>query len=199
MVNEGYLIVKKSEIAFETYTNEADKLTALSYYLDRFRELMSIHFTPANYKGISRYPIVLNDVVPHYIVDEDVCEDTIFVKYETAVRIFQQLEKRNEHEIIKIFLPKKIDNSDNLLGYDIGYFGGECFSIICDSIVMPRWHPPVLEDLEILTKQTERLNKNMLFSDKGLAQEFYDYYIEQEWAEKPLCPGQIQIIGVSYI
>jgi hypothetical protein len=196
MFKEGYLIVQKSEVAFEAYKHKAEKFVP-SNYLERLRNAMSA-YSPTKYKGISRYPITLGDIgIP--FIDDEVFEDTIFMRRETAERIFQQLENHDDYEIIKVFLPNIIDHSGDLLGYDVGYFGGDCFSVICDSFVMPRWHPPVLEEIEVLAKQMKRLNQNLLFPDEGSAQEFYEYYIKQEWAEKPVYPGQIHIIGVSYV
>jgi hypothetical protein len=51
----------------------------------------------------------------------------------------------------------------DFLGFDIGYWGSDHFSLICDSVVMPRWHPPEPELFEELGKHLYCLNNHLLF------------------------------------
>jgi hypothetical protein len=48
---------------------------------------------------------------------------------------------------------RELDTSGHLLGYDIGYWRGDHYSLISDSFVAPCWHPPAPDAFRTLAKQ----------------------------------------------
>jgi hypothetical protein len=38
------------------------------------------------------------------------------------------------------------ESNDNILGYDVGYWAGDHYSIIADTIITPTWHGPPEKD-----------------------------------------------------
>jgi hypothetical protein len=70
-----------------------------------------------------------------------------------------------------------------LLGFDVGYWGGDHFSLIADTIVIPRWHPPIPDDFKDLASALSCLNENLLFNSPADAAEFKKFYMSKPWAE----------------
>lgn len=84
-----------------------------------------------------------------------------------------------------------------LLGYDIGYWGGDHFSLIAGTIVIPRWHPPAPEDFADLAAALSCLNENLLFDSTVDADEFKQFYKSKSWAETEDYDGQFCAIRVA--
>ena len=57
----------------------------------------------------------------------------------------------------------------SVVGFDVGYWGGDHYSILCDSIVTPTWHPPQPEDFETLASLLSSLNEHLLFPTEEAA------------------------------
>ncbi len=70
-----------------------------------------------------------------------------------------------------------------LLGFDVGIWGGDHFSLIADTIVIPRWHPPIPDDFTDLASALSCLNENLLFNSPADAAEFKKFYMSKPWAE----------------
>jgi hypothetical protein len=85
------------------------------------------------------------------------------------------------------------------LGFDIGYWTGDYFSLICDSIVMPQWHPTAPESFEELEKLIRCLNEYILFPSTEDADKFLKYYRSQSWAEEEYPIGEFCIIQVAAV
>lgn len=69
------------------------------------------------------------------------------------------------------------------MGFDVGWWGSSNFSIICDAVVWPLWHPPPVEAIPNLVGFLAKLNDAVLFSDVRAAEDYRGMYREQEWAE----------------
>lgn len=205
MVKQGYLIVQKIEAAFKTYKDyinerpphdlgNEEKLKNRVYlkYLKKIKKLVS-DFNLLNYKGISRFPINPEDF--GISSEDEVFNDTVFIHLGTAKKILSQVENKDDYEIIKISSPEAVLNFDGFLGYDVGYFGGDGFSAICDSFIMPRWHPLAISQIDEFLSNIKSLNDNLLFPNEKLAQEFCDYYLRQDWAEESY-ENDIRVVGV---
>jgi hypothetical protein len=82
-------------------------------------------------------------------------------------------------------------------GFDIGHWGGKHFSILCDAMMMVRWHPCPVEDLHSLEPWSRKLNEHMLFAREVDASEYRRWYLGQPWAEAEGLPNQIQIVRVD--
>jgi hypothetical protein len=81
------------------------------------------------------------------------------------------------------------------LGFDIGYWGGGNFSILCDAAIWPLWHPPVPEVFNELADVTRELNAHALFPTSESAHRYLEWYSRQAWAEKE--PSEFCVIAVS--
>ena len=87
----------------------------------------------------------------------------------------------------------------NLLGFDIGYWGGDYFSLICDSVVTPHWHPIAPSSFEDIKKFVRCLNEYVLFPSTEDAEKFREYYRSQSWAEEENPVGEFCIIQVAAV
>jgi hypothetical protein len=83
-----------------------------------------------------RFLEILGAGVPEEDFDEDLLPD-----YSAAREVFSLLRSPNDYEIVQLAREPFIEGADTL-GFDIGYWGGDHYSIICDSAVRPLWHPP---------------------------------------------------------
>jgi hypothetical protein len=102
-----------------------------------------------------------------------------------------------EYEVVQ--LSRDNPGSGRLLGFDVGYWGGGNFSILCDSIIWPMWHPPVPAALGDLAHHVESLNDAMLFPDCASAERFRSFYLTQSWAESENEPGEFSVIRVEAV
>jgi hypothetical protein len=85
------------------------------------------------------------------------------------------------------------------IGYDVGYWGGDHYSIICDSIVTPTWHPPQPEDFQTLAESLASLNAYLLFPTPDEAVAFRSRYIRFPWAEEESYPGEFEVIQIEAV
>jgi hypothetical protein len=123
--------------------------------------------------------------------DEDLLAD-----YSTAAEVFSLLESPDDYEIVQLVRDPFCNNAE-CLGFDIGYWGGDHYSIICDSAVRPTWHPPQPECFEKLAKELSLINESFLFPSVETAARFRSYYRTQDWAEIESYPDEFCIIQVN--
>jgi hypothetical protein len=117
---------------------------------------------------------------------------------EDAREIFSRLEHPEQYEIVEV----SCDGAGceyQLLGYDIACWGGDHLSLVCDTAVMPQWHPPHETDLEELKKELSVLNEHLLFPTKESALRFRAYYLQKPWAEKETFTGQFCAIRITRV
>ena len=113
-----------------------------------------------------------------------------------AKEIYSCLIAQKDYEIIEAS-SEPYSNDFVPIGFDVGYWGGNHFSIICDTVIMPRWHPPIPDDLAELAKQLEKINQYVLFQTVADAAEFRRWYMSKKWAEKEMDTGEFCIIQLS--
>ncbi|MGE5294175.1 MAG: hypothetical protein ACM3VT_05050 [Solirubrobacterales bacterium] len=111
------------------------------------------------------------------------------------MRIHGLLDQLSSWEIIHVQRDEFLV-SDATLGFDIGYWSGDHFSLIADTIVTPMWHPPAPEDWGELLGQLSRLNEHLLFARPEDAAAFRAWYISRPWAETE---GEFCIIQVDQV
>ncbi len=87
----------------------------------------------------------------------------------------------------------------SFLGFDIGYWSGDYFSLICDSMVMPQWHFPASESFKELEKFARCLSEHVLFPNIDDAEKFRKYYRSQAWAEEEYPMGEFCVIQVAAV
>jgi hypothetical protein len=83
------------------------------------------------------------------------------------------------------------------LGFDVGYWGSDHYSLICDSLLMPKWHVPDPETFALLRVHAARLNEHLLFDGSEDAHAFRAWYVTQAWAEAEMYPAEFQVIRVD--
>jgi len=116
-----------------------------------------------------------------------------------AKELYFLLDDPKRWEIIHVSLEGSL-NSENTLGYDIGYWGEDHFSLIADTIVIPCWHPPPPEDFEEFVRVLHKLNEHLLFTCSNEAEDFLSYYRSKSWAEKEYGGGdEFYIIKVDKV
>lgn len=112
---------------------------------------------------------------------------------EQAKKIQAALDAPEKYEIVELCLDP--DRPANLLGFDVGYWSGGNFSILCDAAIWPIWHPPDPSAFEELKMFTKKLNSHALFQSWNDAQEYLEWYSQQDWAETE--PSEFSIIAVG--
>ena len=137
---------------------------------------------PANYRGISRQPLLAGE--------------ELFPSLEDALAVYRLLEQPDAYEIVYVERAG-LTTTAPTLGYDIGYWGDDHFSIICDVAVTPLWHPPSPSDFPEISRLLRTLNANLLFASLSDAHDYLNRYRQWSWAEEESEAGELAVIGVS--
>jgi hypothetical protein len=87
----------------------------------------------------------------------------------------------------------------SVLGFDVGYWGGDHYSIVCDSVVTPTWHPPQPDDFQLLASLLGSLNEHLLFPTADAAITFRSRYTQFPWAETESYPGEFEVVQLAAI
>jgi hypothetical protein len=123
-------------------------------------------------------------------------DEALFPDYPAAAEVFSLLESLDQFEIIQVAREPFLDNV-NGLGFDVGYWGGDHYSIICDSAVRPTWHPPHRDCFDELARELRAVNESFLFPSAEAATRFRTWYRPQSWAEIESQPDEFCIIQVN--
>jgi hypothetical protein len=171
---------------------------------------------PLSYRGIERYPFTeyaekgpgwLGETVPDpepqaralmlklLGPDDDLAPypRAFLGQLEHATSVHAALSAAQLYEIVELCTAPEYPG--DLLGFDVGYWGGGNFSTLCDAAIWPLWHPPdpaVLSDLSLALSE---LNEHGLFPTEHSARAYFDWYTKQPWAEKE--PSDFSIIAVG--
>jgi hypothetical protein len=212
--------MRRSEILEEAYS-----LSPLAEGRVRIEKLCAF-FDPKNYRGIERYPLnadmpyiepgwqwtdikptdldekarnrVREIIGPITWQDEDewlVSDPWLIPSLDQIAELRRLLSQPEDFETIEIAkLPAH--TKSRAIGFDVGYWAQGNFSIICDSLVWPTWHPPPKEIVVELARHASDLNEYVLFSTEDAAQSFRDFYNTQDWSENP---DEFEIIEVALI
>jgi hypothetical protein len=105
------------------------------------------------------------------------------------------VDQPDEYEIVR--LSRENFNSGPALGYDVGYWGGGNYSILCDSVIWPMSHCAAPESFDDLVQHVSCLNAHMFFPDHDSADRFRSFYIRQPWAEWEAEPGEFAVIRIE--
>lgn len=214
----GYLVLLRPEIALERWRDEAvgDSVKNQEYVA----ALRGVHPGLANprYRGIQRYALEREETGPtrtgadlraarrlfelygpdptlHWgqppWFDPDLIDDPV-----RAREILALTDDPAEHELVYVIRGTATRDA-RTLGFDVGYWGSDHFSLIADVMVMPRWHPAPPTVLNVLAVWAARLNSMLLFTTAEAAAEYRAWYRAQDWAEHEAPPDQFQIIRVD--
>jgi hypothetical protein len=156
---------------------------------------------PTKYRGMGRAPLepYLGSIIERHRRErgEDVSNPTARKRFaefvgedngplipdlETSRELISLLDKPALWEIIGVS-QESLEPTANALGFDLGWWGSEFYSLIADCAVAPAWHGPPLERLRELAQHLSNLNENVLFPGAANALEFLSYYEGQDWAE----------------
>lgn len=88
-----------------------------------------------------------------------------------AKELYFLLDDPKQWEIIHVSREESL-GSKSTLGFDIGYWDLNHFSLIGDTIVTPRFHPPPREDYANLSRAFSKLNEHLLFTSINDAESF---------------------------
>ncbi|HEX2880617.1 MAG TPA: hypothetical protein VHO25_13890 [Polyangiaceae bacterium] len=213
----SYALMQRSDQLDATYARSPAYLRAPAELAAIRAALPGI--TPTSYRGIGRYPFTeYAEKGPGWQgqgrpeVDPEHDARSLFLKflgaedYETpypraflreidqATAVYAALASKELYEVVEISRPS--EQPQNLLGFDIGYWGGGNFSILCDAVIWPLWHPPDLAALPDL-KRYLALNRHALFSTEQAAQSYFDWYVSQPWAEEE--PSDFSVMAVGAV
>jgi hypothetical protein len=203
---EGYFVVLKPKALVAQYAaSKFAKQNAKS--LKKLRECFR-NFPPEQYRGVSREPLsrygkknsesrsrireILGDEFSGD-VNRDV-DDDLLPSHADARNILSVVDVPSLWEIVHISRGNH-SGGNHTLGFDIGYWGGDHLSLIADTIVTPRWHPPALDDFAELANAMSGMNHNSLFDSYEDANCFRKYYESKSWAET----GEFWIIRVDEV
>jgi len=112
-------------------------------------------------------------------------------RLDDARAVWRLLDEPFDWEIVRLayaplYRPDRappFDRPDRALGYDLGWYGDEGYSILRDCAVAPKWHPPSPEDYAELAHQLRGLNERVLFNTPDHALGFKRWYVSRSWAE----------------
>ena len=222
MQTEGYMIVLKPDTLLERYAQSyvaQQNLEPLRNLRDAFSR-----FDIRRYRGISRDPLLPYPSLDQKVIDDFQATGKDMKSDGKAQRRFREIigdapcdPEVNEEALASLNDAKEIlartdqpsiweiihvvrgDNRSvgTFLGHDIGYWGGDHFSLIADTIVVPQWHPPVPDDFTELAEALSCLNENLLFNSSVDAEAFRNFYKSKTWAETEYHEGEFCVIKVS--
>ena len=204
---------------FETWVEESGSAQAYREFTGLLRAAVPA-VAPDRYRGISRFvlerywdgekqlPVELPDLAARTMIfdrlgpdpsmeyglesfDADLLPDLSF-----AQEVLAATEHAADWEIVHVFRDAH-PRSQRTLGFDAGYWGSSHFSLICDSLVMSRWHPPDPDDFEELRARAMALNEHVLFDKADDARAFRAWYLSKPWSETESWPGQFEVIRVD--
>jgi hypothetical protein len=152
---------------------------------------------PCNVAARRRYREILGEPKEDIDLNSDF-DEKLLSSVNDANDILSLTDDPTKWEIIQIARTPSV-NTQTTLGYDIGYWGGDNFSIIADVCVIPRWHPPIPEDFENVIEALSSLNNYMLFNSAEEAENYRQFYKSKTWAEKEYEEGEFCIIQINSV
>ena len=125
-------------------------------------------------------------------------DEDLLSTLDNAVYVHGLLDSPGEREVVSV---RRLDfrQSEATLGYDVGYWGGDHYSLIADTLVAPTWHGPPDSAYAELAAVLSPLNSHLLFPTPADAAAFRSYYLTKEWAETETTEGEFCIIQVDAV
>ncbi len=216
MNEHGYMIVLTPSEMLRAYEARLQIGRHRKEY-EEFRQAF-VAFCPTAYRGVSREPLNTNpwdadgtelrqdrsakDLMRSLMEDtgeddEDDDEDLVPTE-EGALRVHQILDRPAKREIIGV-RRRAFADGPSVLGFDVGYWGGDHFSLIADTVVIPTWHGPPEEDYQEVAEKLSALNQHLLFNTASDAETFQAYYKSKGWAETEAYDGEFCIMQIETI
>ncbi len=195
---DGFLIVQDASLIVAAF-DAVQIAGGLAEPLRDLRNELSF-IEPTKYRGMGRAPLEpylgsiierlrergedVSNLTARKRFAEFVGEDNgpLIPDLETGRKLISLLDKSALWEIIGVS-QESLEPTANTLGFDLGWWGSEFYSLIADCAVAPHWHGPPFERLRELAQHLRSLNENVLFPGAANALEFLSYYEGQDWAE----------------
>lgn len=206
----GHLIVRTAPTAFRAALARAAGVVERRGYETYVRGLWSALSMPApsRYRGIDRDPLeplfetgvqTVAGVGPDWVakvrmregvragsqdpsywsrLDPDVIEDPGFAREVAGLT-----DRPADWEVIEVDRAERLVG-DATLGFDVGCWGSDHFSIVHDSMLVPSRHGPPSEEFGALRPFAKRLNEHALFAQWSDADAFRSWYRDRPWAER---------------
>lgn len=216
---DGYLVVLKPELAFASWRRGTTGEGFETYWSQLRAALPDV--VPERYAGIARFPIDRwwkgdegieppgpNTNARRRIFDlfgpdptlhhsaPPAFDPDLLPSVELAEEIRELSDDPSRYEVLRV-TRRTGDVTEGTLGFDVGYWGSDHFSALCDAMMMPRWHGAPLEAFEALRAWSAKLTPAQLFTTAENAGDFRTWYLAQPWAELEGYPGEIEVIRVD--
>jgi hypothetical protein len=138
---------------------------------------------PADEKARQRFVEILG---PEHECDHYPC--SLIPTLVLARELMRAVDHPEQYELVR--LSRDAFDGQPTFGFDVGYWGGGNFSILCDSLIWPMWHAAPSEAFQDLAQHIASLNTHVLFPDRQSAERFRSFYLTQSWAEAEGVPGE---------
>ncbi len=126
-----------------------------------------------------------------HFVDSDLLPTLVLAREVKSLVVHSE-----DYEIVRVERGSEARHASTL-GFDVGTWGSDHFSIVRDAMLAPRWHPAPEEDFASLREHAARLGDHALFETAAAARAFRDWYRSRPWAETEFFPGEIDLIRVD--
>lgn len=141
----------------------------------------------SNHQARQRYRELIGEDQP------DDAEEALMNSADQAQEVHSLLERPEDWELIRLTRGIQ-DPTPTSFGFDIGWWAGQPYSLIADTVVAPRWHPPDEEDLDDVLKALGTINRHLLFDTYEDAVTFKGWYTTKPWAESEDAPFDVVLI-----
>jgi hypothetical protein len=214
---DGYLVVLKPELALAKWQVEAERTGSAEVYSTALRTALP-SIQPSRYRGIQRDAIdrwwegepsagvrMQNDQARRRIWDlygPDPClrwtqppwfDPDLLPTLEIAREILSLTDAPADRELLRV-TRNDVAPTPKTIGFDVGYWGNDHFSLIADAMIMPQWHGCPPEELGSLDPWARALNDHQLFRTAANAMEYRRWYLGQPWAEEESGPGEFEVV-----
>jgi hypothetical protein len=217
---DGYLVVLKPGPTFGAWKTYAERTAGAESVAAHSAALRTALPTidPSRYRGFQRDAIdrswdgdpSAGERAPNYrarcrirdLYGPDPClrwsqppwfDPDLLPSIEVAREFLSLTDAPSDRELLRV-TRINVEPTPNTLGFDVGYWGSDHFSLIADAMILPRWHSCPPEQLGSLEPWARILNDNMLFRTAAEAMDYRRWYLCQGWAEQESEPGEFQII-----
>jgi hypothetical protein len=126
------------------------------------------------------------------VFDPDLVEDLAFAREVAAAT-----DLPSEWEVVAVDRGSR-EKTDLTLGFDVGVWGGDHASILCDAMLVPMWHGPPPEEFEDLLPHARRLNAHQLFDSWEHGSAYREWYLGRTWGATEV-EDQFRVIRVDAV
>ncbi len=221
--DSGCLIVMRAEAMLGVYSQQRIARER-SDVLRQLRKALGF-LDPAAYRGMGRWPLDPYPSLDPAIVrafretgidmdsdrtarirfcelvgeaPPDDYEERLLPTVHEAREVTALLDTPSDWEIVHVAVAP-LERTAKTLGYDLGWWSGEFYSLIADSAVTPTWHPPDPDDFSELADKLRVLNEHLLFEAAEDALGFKSYYKTKRWAETEDYEGAFKVVRIEAV